>query len=152
MVGQTLIEEYHEISNGGSALSDGMKTHVTYSDSNVGKWGFSVCDFVIRPVDNMERDTVTQQIKSLPEEVEQKSYIPLNLVHMANKDYVTNASSIDSMSNVESFNNFGEVDTSNMFKQYFLCRGTEQIPDEVYEEVWVEGEVTELQSICEKIQ
>ena len=115
------IEEYHEISNGGSALSDGMKTHVTYSDSNVGKWGFSVCDFVIRPVDNMERDTVTQQIKSLPEEVEQKSYIPLNLVHMANKDYVTNASSIDSMSNVESFNNFGEVDTSNMFKQYFFA-------------------------------
>ena len=98
-----------------------MKTHVTYSDSNVGQWGFSVCDFVIRPVDNMERDTSTQQIKSLPEEVEQKSYIPLNLAHMANKDYVTNASSIDSMSNVESFNNFGEVDTSNMFKQYFFA-------------------------------
>ena len=70
------IESYQEISNGNSALSDGFKTHVTYSDSNVEPWGFNVCDFLIRPIDNLKRDG-SQKIEPLSEEADQNTYIPL---------------------------------------------------------------------------
>ena len=115
------IDEYHEISNGNSAISDGIKTHATYTDSNVGDWGFSNCDFVIRPIDNMKRETMTQKIEAIPDEPDQKSYIPLNLPQMANLEYTENLPTVDCISNVESYNNFGEIDTSNMFKQYFFA-------------------------------
>lgn len=115
------IEEYQEITNGGSALSDGFKTHITYTDSNKGDWGFSVCDFLIRPIDNLKRDSSTQKIESIPDDPTQESYIPLNLMQMSKSEYLDELSSVDNMTNVESFNNFGEIDTSNMFKQYFFA-------------------------------
>ena len=116
------IKEYHEISNSGSSLSDGFKTHVTYSDSNSGDWPSGVLDFTIRPIDNLKRETSTQKIESLPEEPTQDSYIPLNLMQMTKGDvYVNGGTGVDDMTNVESFNNFGEVDTSNMFRQYFFA-------------------------------
>lgn len=115
------IESYHEISNGNSALSDGFKTHVTYSDSNVEPWGFNVCDFLIRPIDNLKRDGTTQKIQSLDDEPDQKSYIPLNLMQISKREYLEELSSVDNMTNVESFTNFGEVDSSNTFKQYYFA-------------------------------
>ena len=115
------IESYQEISNGNSALSDGFKTHVNYSDSNVGDWGFNVCDFLIRPIDNLKRDSMTQKIESLPDEVEQNTYIPLNLMQMSKSEYLEEQSSVDNMTNVESFHNFGEIDSSNTFKQYYFA-------------------------------
>ena len=115
------IQEYHEISNGGSALSDGLKTFVTYTDSNVGNWGMTNCSFCIRPIDNLKRDSATQNIEVLPDEPTKDSYIPLNLVQMTNADYLDEQSSVDNMTSVESVHNFGEVDTSNTFKQYYFA-------------------------------
>ena len=115
------IQEYHEISNGGSALSDGLKTYVTYTDSNVGNWGMTNCSFCIRPIDNLKRDSASQKIESLPDEPTQDSYIPLNLIQMTCSDYLEEQSSVDNMTSVESVHNFGEVDTSNTFKQYYFA-------------------------------
>ena len=115
------IEDYHEITNSGSSLSDGFKTHAVYSDSNVDNWGSSVCDFLIRPIDNLKRDPVTQKIESISETPSKDSYIPLNLMQTSNDEYINEQSGVDNMTNVESFNNFGEVDTSNMFKQYYFA-------------------------------
>lgn len=115
------IKEYHEISNGGSALSDGLKTFVTYTDSNVDNWGSPNCSFCIRPIDNLKRDSATQKIETLPEEPSRDSYIPLNLVQMTRPEYLEEQSSVDNMTNVESCHNFGEVDTSNTFKQYYFA-------------------------------
>lgn len=115
------IEEYHEISNTGSSLSDGFKVNVKYTDSNVGDWNITDCNFHIRPIDNMKRDVSTQKILSLNDEPTKESYIPLNLVHVINEDYVNDYSSINNMTAVESFTNFGEVDTTNTFKQYYFA-------------------------------
>ncbi len=115
------IEEYQDITNSNSSISEGFKTHVVYSDSNVDNWGSSICDFLIRPIDNLKRDPTTQKIQSIPIEPDENSYIPLNLMQMSNKDYLAEQSGVDNMTNVESFNNFGEVDTSNMFKQYYFA-------------------------------
>lgn len=115
------IEEYHEISNTGSSLSDGFKVNVKYTDSNVGDWNITDCNFHIRPIDNMKREVSTQKILSLNDEPTKESYIPLNLVHIINEDYVNDYSSINNMTAVESFTNFGEVDTTNTFKQYYFA-------------------------------
>lgn len=116
------IDSYQEISNGSAALSDGFKTHVTLSDSNTdSNLGTGALDFMIRPIDNLKRDGVTQKIQSLPETVSEDSYIPLNLMQMTKREYLEGQSSVDNMTNVESFNNFGEIDSSNMFPQYFFA-------------------------------
>jgi hypothetical protein len=115
------IESYNEISDGYSSMSDGYRKHVTYSDTNSGGWG-SNYEFVIAPIDNLERDSTTQIINPLPDEVTQSTYIPINLMQINNSDYQNSeVTSIDKMSEVESFVNFGEVDTSNMFKQYYFA-------------------------------
>jgi len=114
------IEEYTEINNCHSSLSDGYKRHVCYSDSNKDDWGFSICEFNIRPIDNLKRDG-SQKIESLNPDPSQNSYIPLNLIHTTKKDYQeSNNGDINNMNNVESYTSFGEVDTTNMFKQYFF--------------------------------
>ena len=115
------IEEYQEIANGGSSLSDGFKTNVKYYDSNSGGWNMNECNFSIRPIDNMKRDVATQKILSLPNDVTDNSYIPLNLMHITNEQYLNNTSGVDDMTNVESFTNFGDVDTTNTFKQYYFA-------------------------------
>lgn len=116
------IESYEEISNGSAALSDGFRTHVKYSDTNTdNNFGFNICDFLIRPIDNLKRDSATQKIEDLPDNVTKESYIPLNLMQMNKKEYLDELSSVDNMTNVESFTNFGEVDSSNMFPQYYFA-------------------------------
>ena len=114
------IEEYTEINNCYSSLTDGYKSHIQYSDSNRSGWGFTECQFNIKPIDNLERDNNTQKINSIPDEVSQNSYIPLNLMQMTKRDYQDAKDGICDMSNVESFTSFGEVDTSNMFKLYYF--------------------------------
>ena len=115
------IEEYHEIAESGSSLSDGFQANVKYTDSNDGGWGRSECNFYIRPIDNLKRDAATQKILPLEEKPTQESYIPLNLMQITNEDYVNDEDTVDNMTNVESFTNFGEVDTSNTFKQYYFA-------------------------------
>jgi len=120
------IESYQEISNSYASLSDGFVTHVKYSDSNIGNWGSSDCDFSIRPIDNLMRDPNTQRINSLNREPTKDSYIPLNLAHISNMEYFSSSKNIDGndinvRTNVESFNNFGNVDTTNTFKQYYFA-------------------------------
>lgn len=119
------IEEYMEINNGYSSLSDGFKKHICYSDSNMEDWDFSVCEFNIRPIDNLKRDSATQKIQSIPDQPVQDSYIPLNLMQTTKREYQNIHGSpdpnVDDMTNVESHTSFGEVDTSNTFKQYFFA-------------------------------
>ena len=115
------IEDFHEINNSNSSLSDGFKTYITYNDSNVGNWGGSEYKFTIRPIDNLKRDPSTQKIQSLEDDPKQDSYIPLNLMQMNNEEYLEELSSIDDMTNIESFLNFGNIDTSNTFKQYYFA-------------------------------
>ncbi len=115
------IEEYHEINNSNSSLSDGFRTYVNYSDTNQGDWDSETCEFHIRPIDNLLRDTSTQKIKPISETPSKDSYIPLNLMQITKEEYLENQSSVDNMTKVESFNNFGNIDTTNMFKQYFFA-------------------------------
>ena len=42
-------------------------------------------------------------------------------MQMTKKEFLYNLSSVDNMTNIESFNNFGEIDTSNTFPQYFFA-------------------------------
>ena len=115
------IEEYTEISNGEASVSDGSKTHATYSDCNLGDWSYGVCDFCIRPIDNLVRDAKTQKIKSIDDEPSKDSYIPLNLPHITKPEYLNKQTTVDDITGVESFVTFGNVDTTNMFKLYFFA-------------------------------
>lgn len=115
------IEEYHEITNSGSSLSDGFVANVRYTDSNDGGWGMSMCNFAIRPIDNLKREVATQNILSLEDEPTQDSYIPLNLMQVTNEGYLEDYANVDKIGDVQSFTNFGEVDTSNTFKQYYFA-------------------------------
>lgn len=109
------IDEYQEITNSSSSLSDGFKANVRYTENN------TIYDFSIRPIDNLKREVDTQKILPLEEEPTKDSYIPLNLMQMTSDGYLNDYSSVDNMTNVESFTNFGEVDTSNTFSQYYFA-------------------------------
>ena len=114
------IESYNEISEGYSSMDDGYRKHLTYSDSNSGGWG-SNYEFIITPINNLKRNDLTQEIESLPSDVSKNSYIPLNLIQTNNTEYQKSQPSVDNLAEVESFVNLGEVDTSNMFKQYYFA-------------------------------
>lgn len=115
------IESYNEINDGYSSMDDGYRKHLIYSDSNIGNWG-SNSHFTIYPIDNLERDGTTQMIKDLPDEVKQETYVPLNLIHMNNEEYNDSSiTTIDKMSEVESYVQYGEVDTSNTYKLYYFA-------------------------------
>ena len=113
------IEEYTEVNNGSTSLTDGYMTHVQYSDSNRDDWDMTVCEFNIRPIDNLQRESSSQKIKSIDDEPSQSSYIPLNLVQTNNVDYQNDNDGMNNITNIESFTTFGEVDSSNTFKLYF---------------------------------
>lgn len=113
------IEEYTEVNNSSTSLTDGYMTHVQYSDSNRDDWDMTVCEFNIRPIDNLQRESSSQKIKSIDNEPSQESYIPLNLVQTNNVDYQNDNDGMNNITNIESFTTFGEVDSSNTFKLYF---------------------------------
>lgn len=115
------IESYNEISNGYSSMDSGYRQHLVYSDSNSGGFGSNV-EYIIPPIDNLLRDESTQQINALPDEPTFDSYIPINLMQMNNPQYTEdNLNGVDKMSEVESYIDLGEVDTSNMFRQYYFA-------------------------------
>lgn len=115
------IEEYFELNDGYSMLSDGYSKTLTYSD----KCGFANLmsknyKFLITPIDNMKRDD-DRNIMSLPEQVGQDTYIPLNLRQTTNSAYADNKNMYDNPTAAESTMDIGEVDTSNNFPLYFYA-------------------------------
>jgi uncharacterized protein (UPF0147 family) len=113
------IEEYYEINDGYSIMSDGYNKVLTYSD----KCGFlnltsKNYKFRLTPIDNMRRDN-NKNIESLPDQVGYDTYIPLNLRQTTNSAYVDSQNLYDNPSAAESIIDFGEVDTSNNFPLYF---------------------------------
>ena len=115
------IEEYYELNDGFSIMSDGCKKTLTYSD----KCGFSGLSsknykFLFTPIDNLKRDG-NRTIMSLPEDVGYNTYIPLNLIQTTNQSYIDDNKVYDNPTSTESNINLGEVDTSNNFPLYFYA-------------------------------
>ena len=115
------IEEYYELNDGYSMVSDGYSKTLTYSD----KCGFfnlttKNYKFLITPIDNIKRDS-DRNIMSLPDEVRYDTYIPLNLRQTTNSAYVDNQNLYDNPTVAESTIDLGEVDTSNNFPLYFYA-------------------------------
>ena len=115
------IEEYFEINEGHTIASDGYNKVLTYSD----KCGFKGLNsknyqFRISPIDNLRRDD-NKNITSLPEELTQESYIPLNLRQTTNSAYAETQNIYDNPAAAESRVDLGEVDTSNNFPLYFYA-------------------------------
>ena len=115
------IESWNEISDGYSSMSEGYKKHVTYSDYSAEGMGQN-CEFIITPIDNLARDSETQDILDLPDEITPDTYIPLNLMQMNRTEYQDqNLNSVDKMAEVESYEHYGQVDTVNMFKMFYFA-------------------------------
>lgn len=115
------IEEYYEINEGYSLISDGYSKFLTYSD----KCGFydimsKNYRFFISPIDNLKRDS-NKNILSLPESVEYNSYIPLNLIQTTNLAYIRSSNIYDNPAMAQSTIDLGEVDTSNTFPLYYYA-------------------------------
>ena len=115
------IEEYFELNDGYSIISDGYKKTLSYSD----KCGFlnltsKNYKFLITPIDNLKRDS-DRNIMSLPEYVGIDTYIPLNLRETTNSAYIDNQNLYDNPTAAESRVDLGEVDTSNNFPLYFYA-------------------------------
>jgi hypothetical protein len=113
------IEEYYELNDGYSLISDGYSKVLTYSD----KCGFpnltsKVYKFTVTPIDNIKRDN-NKNIMSLPDKVTYDTYIPLNLRQTTSSAYVDSKNLYDNPTASESRVDFGEVDTSNTFPLYF---------------------------------
>ena len=116
------IEEYYEINDGYSIISDGYRKTLTYSD----KCGFlnlfsKNYKFSFTPIDNLVRD-IDKNIKPLPETVDENTYIPLNLIYTTNSSYIDNQNLYDNPAATESTLDIGEVDTSNTFPLYFYAK------------------------------
>jgi hypothetical protein len=115
------IEEYYEINDGYSIMTDGYRKVLTYSD----KCGFHNLmsknyQFLLTPIDNIKRD-FDRKIISLPDEVTNDVYIPLNLRQTTNSAYVDNRNVYDDPIAAESRIDLGEIDTSNNFPLYFYA-------------------------------
>ena len=116
------IEEYTEITNGFTSITDGYRRHVYWSDNNMGDWGCRACEFVISPIDNLKRDS-EDNILPLPEQVSQNSYIPLNLIHTNSPVYASKSKEdINDLTKLESSIQYGDIDTTNMYKMYFFAK------------------------------
>ena len=115
------IEEYFELNDGHSIVSDGYSKVLTYSD----KCGFfdllsKNYQFLLTPIDNIKRDN-DKNIMSLPDGISQDTYIPLNLRQTTNSAYAETQSLCDNPTVAESRIDLGEVDTSNVFPLYFYA-------------------------------
>ena len=112
------IEEYYEINESYSILSDGYRKILTYTD----KCGYydsfqKNYKFILNPIDNIRRDE-NQNILSLPENVGCDTYIPLNLMQTTNSTYIYDQNMYDDPNVIESMVDMGEIDTSNIFPLY----------------------------------
>ena len=113
------IEEFYELNDGYSMISDGYTKVLTYSD----RCGFPNIlaknyKFLLTPIDNMKRDD-NRNILSLPEEPTNDTYIPLNLRQTTNSEYANSQNLYDNPASAESIVELGEVDTSNNYPLYF---------------------------------
>jgi hypothetical protein len=115
------IEEYYEINDGYSMLSDGYNKTLTYSDKcgflNLSSKNYK---FRLTPIDNMKRGD-DKNILPLPDQVTHDTYIPLNLRQTTSTSYVDSQSLYDNPSATESMIDLGEIDTSNNFPLYFYA-------------------------------
>lgn len=115
------IEEYFELNDGYSIMSDGYRKTLTYSDKcgffNLSSKNYK---FLLMPIDNLKRDN-DRTIMSLPEYVGRDTYIPLNLRETTNSSYIDNQNLYDNPTAAESRIDLGEVDTSNNFPLYFYA-------------------------------
>lgn len=119
------IEEYFEINDGYSLMSDGYSKILTYSDKCVMETEDESLpsknyQFYLTPIDNLERDE-NKCIKSLPSEITKDSYIPLNLRQTSDPSYMESGEIFDNPTAAESTINIGEVDSSNVFGLYFYA-------------------------------
>jgi hypothetical protein len=115
------IEEFYELNDGYSIVSDGYKKSLTYSD----KCGFfdlvsKNYKFLIMPIDNIIRDS-ERVIKPLPDKPGFNTYIPLNLRETTNPAYTNSKGLYNNPTAPESTVDLGEVDTSNNFPLYFYA-------------------------------
>lgn len=115
------IEEYYEINDGYSMMSDGFSKILSYSD----KYGFHDLlsknyQFLLTPIDNLKRDE-NKNIMSLPDVVSYDTYIPLNLRQTTNSTYTETQNMFDNPTAAESRLDLGEVDTSNNYPLYFYA-------------------------------
>ena len=115
------IEEYFELNDGHSIVSDGYSKVLTYSD----KCGFPNLpsknyQFLLTPIDNIQRDS-DRKIMSLPDKVTKDIYIPLNLRQTTNSAYSETQNLCDNPTAAESRIDLGEIDTSNNFPLYFYA-------------------------------
>jgi hypothetical protein len=108
------IEEYYELNDGYSMMTDGFTKVLTYSDSNGSSKNYKI---ILKAVDNLERD-VEGAIKPLPETVGIDTYIPLNLVETADPSYVEVVNNYDCPVAVQTNVDIGEVNTSNTYPLY----------------------------------
>jgi hypothetical protein len=115
------IEEYFELNDGYSTITDGHRKTLTYSDKCAS---FSVASknfkFLITPIDNMRRDN-DKKIMSLSETVTNDTYIPLNLMQTTSPAYIENQYLYDNPVAAEATIDMGEVDTSNTFPLYYYA-------------------------------
>ena len=115
------IEEYYELNDGYSIISDGVFKTLTYSDKigfpNISSKNYR---FLFTPIDNLVRDG-KRNIMSLSENIGYNTYIPLNLIQTTNSSYINNENMYDNPSSAESKIDLGEVDTSNNFPLYFYA-------------------------------
>ena len=115
------IEEYYEINDGHSIVSDGYTKVLTYSDKcGITDLPSKNYQFLLTPIDNIKRDN-NRNIMSLPEDVTQDTFIPLNLRQTTNSAYAETQNMCDNPTAAESRVDLGEVDTSNNFPLYFYA-------------------------------
>lgn len=115
------IEEYYELNDGHSIVSDGYTKVLTYSDKcGIPDLPSKNYQFLLTPIDNIKRDN-NRNIMSLPEEVNQDIFIPLNLRQTTNSAYAETQNMCDNPTAAESRVDLGEVDTSNNFPLYFYA-------------------------------
>jgi hypothetical protein len=115
------IEEYFELNEGYSMMTDGYSKVLSYSD----KCGFlnlksKNYKFLLTPIDNLKRDN-DKNIMSLPDEIGCDTYIPLNLRQTTNSSYIDNEGIYDNPTVAESSLELGEIDTSNTYPLYFYA-------------------------------
>lgn len=112
------IEEYYELNESYSVISDGYRKTLTYSDKcgNLDLVSKNY-KFIITPIDNIKRDN-DRNIMSLPENVEYDTYIPLNLIQTTDSAYLDNEYIYDNPMSAESTIDMGEIDTSNTYPLY----------------------------------
>lgn len=119
------IEEYYELNNDYFSIAEGYKKILTYTDkTGIADWRDKTVTFEIAPIDNMKRND-NKQIIDFPDDIEEETYIPLNLRQTTNCDYV------DYNENANNYHNYptaakskidlGEVDTSSTFPLYYFA-------------------------------